>query len=101
MFIDTVYSPLLIFTIKWRRRISQLTWYRDAGQRTGACVQIVQEHTKRIRIEFDDVELGLGQFGAIDLLGVGADGEAWHGQLIAARLILIFVLTVSVCQVWK
>lgn len=64
-------------------------------------MQIVQEHTKRIRIEFDDVELGLGQFGAIDLLGVGTDGEAWHGQLIAARLILIFVLTVSVCQVWK
>lgn len=64
-------------------------------------MQIVQEHTKRIGIEFDNIKLGLGQLGAVDLLGVGADGEAWHGQLIAARLVLILVFTVSVCQVWK
>lgn len=75
-----------------------VTWYGDAGQRTGARVQVVEQNSECVRIEFDDVELRLGQFGAIDLLGVGADGEAWHGQLVIARLVLVLVLAVPVCR---
>jgi len=75
-----------------------LTWYGDAGQRTGARVQVVEQDPERVRVELDDVELRLGQLGAIDLLGVGADGEAWHGQLVVARLVLVLVLAVPVCR---
>lgn len=33
------------------------TWYVAAGQRAGACVEIVQKNPERLRVELDDVEL--------------------------------------------
>lgn len=75
-----------------------LTWYGDTCQWTRACMQIIQQYPKRVWIELDDVELCLRQLRAIDLLGISAHWEPRHGQLIIARLILVFVFAVSICR---
>lgn len=72
------------------------TWNGDTGQRTATCVQVIEQHTKCIRIKFNDTEFGLGQFGTIDLLCVRAHREPRHRQLV--RLLTLFALFVFVCK---
>lgn len=57
------------------------TWNGDTGQWTATRVQVIEQHTKCIRIKFNDAEFGLGQFGAIDFLSVRAHREPRDRQL--------------------
>ena len=59
------------------------TGYVVASERTRARVQVIEQQAERLGVEFDDGELGLGQFGTIDFLDVGADAEPRHGQTVA------------------
>lgn len=70
--------------------------YGQAGERTAAGVQVVEQDAERVRVELDDGELGLGELGAVDLLGVRADGEARQAGVrvvfvLVARLGAVFV----------
>ena len=47
----------------------------EAGERTAAGVEIVQQDLEGVRLELNDVELGLEQFVPVNLLGVSADTE--------------------------
>ena len=56
-----------------------------AGQRTRARVQVVEQQTECFRVEFDNGKLGLGQFGTIHFLDIGAHAQARNGQRGAGR----------------
>jgi len=59
--------------------------YVVAGERAGTRVQVIQQQPERFPIELDDGEFGLGQFGTIHFLNVGADAQSRHGQVVARR----------------
>lgn len=46
------------------------TWNGDTGQWATARVQVIEQHTKCVRVKFNYAEFRLSQFGAIDLLCV-------------------------------
>lgn len=71
--------------------------YGQAGERTAAGVQVVEQDAERVRVELDDGELGLGELGAVDLLGVRADGEA---RQAGVRVVFVLVAGLGAVFVW-
>jgi hypothetical protein len=55
-----------------------------AGQQTRARVQVVDQQPECSRVKFDNGQPGLGQFGTIHSLDMGAHAQARNGQRGAA-----------------